>query len=97
MNGQAFEMSDVVEIAKHYRLQWEQVPQAWTLLYPEGRVQLNESAGEIFRRIDGKSTVAMIIDELQKAFNEADLRGAVLEALAIARRQGWVQVKPHGG
>lgn len=95
--AEKLELHDVVEIAKHYRLQWEQVPQAWMLLYPEGRVQLNESAGEIFRRLDGKSSVAMIIEELERSFNEADLRAPVLDALALAQQQGWIQVRSHDG
>ena len=36
-----------------YRLQWEEVQQAWVLLYPEGMVKLNGSAGEIIKRLDG--------------------------------------------
>lgn len=90
-------LGDIIEIARHYRLQWEAVPQAYVLLYPEGRVQLNPSAGEIFKRLDGKSTIASIIDELQTLFNEVDLRAPVLDALTIARQQGWITVKSHGG
>ena len=33
-----------------YRLQWEEVQQSWVLLYPEGMVKLNGSAGEIIKR-----------------------------------------------
>jgi pyrroloquinoline quinone biosynthesis protein D len=93
----ALELQDVVEVARHYRLQWEPVPQAYMLLYPEGRVQLNPSAGEIFKRLDGNATIAMIIHELQTVFNEPDLRNPVLDALALAREHGWISVKTHGG
>lgn len=34
-------------VAGHFRLQWEEVQKAWVLLYPEGMVKLNGSAGEI--------------------------------------------------
>lgn len=91
----AFEADDVVEIARHYRLQWEPVPQAYVLLYPEGRVQLNPSAAEIFKRLDGNATIATIIEDLQVAFNEPDLRTPIMDALALAQRQGWIQVKPR--
>jgi len=37
-----------------FRLQWEEVQQSWVLLYPEGMVKLNGSAGEIIKRLDGK-------------------------------------------
>ena len=33
-----------------FRLQWEEVQQSWVLLYPEGMVKLNGSAGEIMKR-----------------------------------------------
>ena len=32
-------------VASHFRLQWEEVQKAWVLLYPEGMVKLNSSAG----------------------------------------------------
>lgn len=84
-----------LELARHFRLQWEEVPQAWMLLYPEGRVQLNSSAGEIIKRVDGKRTVGEITDELQRIFNAPDLREDVLEALEIACKQGWIKVRDH--
>ena len=37
-----------------FRLQWEQVQECYVLLYPEGMVKLNDSAGEIMKLIDGK-------------------------------------------
>ena len=89
------ELTAITEIARHFRLQWEEVPQAWTLLYPEGRVQLNSTAGEIIRRLDGKRTIAEITEELQQAFNEPDLREDVLAALDLAREHGWIKVKDN--
>ena len=67
-------------IGRHFRLQWEEVQQAWVLLYPEGMVKLNGSAGEILRRCDGERRVDEIVADLERAF------------LAIARRQGWAEV-----
>jgi pyrroloquinoline quinone biosynthesis protein D len=87
------ELNDTVEISKHFRLQWEEVPKAYVLLYPEGRVQLNGSAGEIIKRVDGKATIAAIVEELQKTFNEPDLRTDVLAGLEIAYERGWIRVK----
>ena len=40
-------------IAKLFRLQWEPAQDAHVLLYPEGMVKLNQSAGEILLRCDG--------------------------------------------
>jgi pyrroloquinoline quinone biosynthesis protein D len=89
------EATTTLELAKHFRLQWEEVPQAWMLLYPEGRVQLNSSAGEIIKRVDGKRTIGEITAQLQTAFNAPDLREDVLEALEIACKQGWLKVRDH--
>lgn len=88
-------LTDTLAIARHFRLQWEPVPQAWVLLYPEGRVQLNGSAGEIMQRVDGKRSIATIVDELQQAFNEADLRADVLAGLELALARGWLKVTNH--
>lgn len=87
------ELADTMEISKHFRLQWEEVPKAYVLLYPEGRVQLNGSAGEIIKRVDGNATISAIVDELQKTFNEPDLRKDVLTGLEIAYERGWIRVK----
>ena len=42
---------------------------AHVLLYPEGMVKLNGSAGEILKRCDGQRTVAEIIADLETAFD----------------------------
>ncbi len=78
-------------VASHFRLQWEEVQQAWVLLYPEGMVKLNGSAGEILRRLDGSKTVAQLVGELEQAFEASDLTQDVLDFLAIAQGQGWVK------
>ncbi|WP_290653437.1 pyrroloquinoline quinone biosynthesis peptide chaperone PqqD [Aquisalimonas sp.] len=79
-----------VALARGVRLQWEPAQQARVLLYPEGMVQLNESAGEILALCDGR-TLAEMIDELQRRFPDAEVGDDVLEFLADARRQGWVE------
>ena len=75
----------------HYRLQWEEVQKSWVLLYPEGMVKLNGSAGEIMHRLDGAKTVQAVIDELESQFDATGLTPDVLDFLAIAQRQGWVK------
>ena len=79
-------------MASHYRLQWEEVQKSWVLLYPEGMVKLNGSAGEIMHRLDGIKTVQTVIDDLEKQFEATDLTPDVLDFLAIAQRQGWVKL-----
>jgi len=78
-------------VAGHFRLQWEEVQQAWVLLYPEGLVKLNGSAGEIMRRLDGEKTVQDVVEELERSFEAAGLTADVLEFLTLAQGRGWVQ------
>ena len=79
-----------IRIAALYRLQWEDSQQAYVLLYPEGMVKLNASAGEILRRCDGMHTVADIIADLKRDFPDADLEDDVLNLLSAARDNGWI-------
>ncbi|MEY4676314.1 MAG: pyrroloquinoline quinone biosynthesis peptide chaperone PqqD [Pseudomonadota bacterium] len=77
-------------VASMFRLQWEEVQQNWVLLYPEGMVKLNGSAGEIMRRLNGEKTVQTLIDDLEKDFGVSGLQADVLSFLDIAQAQGWV-------
>ena len=51
-----------------FRFQWEEAQNSYVLLYPEGMVRLNGSAGEILACCDGSREVAAIIDNLQSRF-----------------------------
>ncbi|HBI84460.1 MAG TPA: pyrroloquinoline quinone biosynthesis peptide chaperone PqqD [Alcaligenaceae bacterium] len=74
-----------------FRLQWEEAQKAYVLLYPEGMVQLNQSASEILKRCDGTRTVDEMIAELEKAFNEKDLRDPIEGMLRAAFDKNWIQ------
>ncbi len=77
-------------INPHFRLQWEAVQSAWVLLYPEGLVKLNRSAGEIMCRCDGSRSVGQIVAELEGLFDTGGLAADVDEFLRIAAEQRWV-------
>jgi len=77
-------------IGAGFRLQWEPAQDCHVLLYPEGMVKLNRSAGEILARCDGQRTVAAIVAELEQAFATRGLEGDVRAFLDIAARQRWV-------
>jgi len=79
-------------VASMFRLQWEEVQQSWVLLYPEGMVKLNTSAGEILKRLDGEKTMQALITELETAFEATGLQKEVLGFLDIAIKQGWVKL-----
>ena len=83
-------VEQVYVIAKLFRLQWEPAQKAWVLLYPEGMVRLNQSAGEILKRLDGRNTVAQVIEDCEAVFQVQGLGPDVLEFVTAAIRQGWV-------
>lgn len=82
-----------VAIAQGFRLQWEPAQNAHVLLYPEGMVKLNGSAGEILRRCDGARTLAEIVLDLETTFDQKGLAPDVQDFVAFAREQGWVRLK----
>ena len=73
-----------------YRLQWEATQNAYVLLYPEGMVKLNSSAGEILARCDGAHELDEIIEELERLFSTFELAPDVYRFLDHARLRGWL-------
>ena len=73
-----------------FRLQWEPAQDCHVLLYPEGMVKLNGSAGEIMKRCDGERSVAAIVTELEQAFTARGLEGEVLAFVTMAGQQRWL-------
>jgi len=76
-----------------YRLQWEAAQNAHVLLYPEGMVKLNGSAGEILKRCDGQRTVAEITADLERAFEVQGLRSDVDAFVSHAVENGWLELR----
>ncbi|HEX4986469.1 MAG TPA: pyrroloquinoline quinone biosynthesis peptide chaperone PqqD [Burkholderiales bacterium] len=93
---QGFTDDTVFELQRHFRFQWEPAQQAFVLLYPEGMVKLTGSSGEIMKRVDGKLSVAGIVEDLQKAFPGADLRGDVIGFLEHVHGKGWIRTRQAG-
>ena len=73
-----------------FRLQWEPVQDCHVLLYPEGMVKLNGSAGEIMKRCDGQRDVTAIVQDIEQTFNLKDLRKDVLGFVELAGKQRWL-------
>jgi pyrroloquinoline quinone biosynthesis protein D len=80
----------VPRIGTGFRLQWEPAQECHVLLYPEGMVKLNRSAGEILQRCDGQRTAEAIVAELESAFSTQGLQPEVYAFLELAERQRWV-------
>ena len=89
--------SDTPTISKLYRLQWEKAQDAYVLLYPEGMVKLNESAGEILSRVDGIKSISSITEELEKKFGVSDLTNDVISFVELAVQQGWLLLDEKNG
>ena len=81
-------------IARRYRLQWEPAQSAHVLLYPEGMVKLNGSAGEILRRCDGLASIAEITADLEKSFATTGLANDVVAFVTVALQNQWVVLHP---
>jgi pyrroloquinoline quinone biosynthesis protein D len=77
-------------VAAGFRLQWEPAQDCHVLLYPEGLVKLNGSAGEIMTRCDGVRSIAAIVADLESAFNAKGLEGDVLAFVELAGKQRWL-------
>ena len=79
-------------VSKQFRLQWEEAQQSWVLLYPEGMVKLNGSAGEIMKRCTGMATLKEIVADLESSFGAQGLAKDVLGFIDVARKQRWIEV-----
>ena len=88
MNGPGIDSRP--RIGRGFRLQWEAAQDCHVLLYPEGMVKLNGSAGEIMKRCDGERSVAEIVADLEATFNAQGLQGDVLGFVEMAGQQRWL-------
>jgi pyrroloquinoline quinone biosynthesis protein D len=81
-------------IGRGLRLQWEPAQNAHVLLYPEGMIKLNGSAGEIMKRCDGVRSVADITADLEQTFATSGLSGDVVAFVSMALDKKWLEVRP---
>ncbi|TBU91271.1 pyrroloquinoline quinone biosynthesis peptide chaperone PqqD [Stutzerimonas kirkiae] len=87
----------IPHIRRGFRLQWEPVQDCHVLLYPEGMITLNASAGEILLQVDGRRDTAAIIAELERRY--PDIPGVAADILAfleIAHAQLWIEFQQAG-
>jgi pyrroloquinoline quinone biosynthesis protein D len=80
-------------IAHGMRLQWEAAQEAHVLLYPEGMVKLNGSAGAIMSRCDGVRTLADIVADLERTYGMSDLAADVQAFVALALERRWLELR----
>ena len=83
--------ASIPQLNKHFRLQWEDAQDCYVLLYPEGMVKLNESAGMILSYVDGTKTMCTIIAELTERFSQVEgIASDIEEFMTTASAQRWV-------
>ena len=80
-------------IAQGLRLQWEPAQEAHVLLYPEGMVKLNGSAGAIMSRCDGVRTLAEIVADLERSYGLSGLEADVRAFVRLALEKRWLEVR----
>lgn len=88
-----FGLGDYVEIDPMYLFRWEESQQSHILLYPEGIVKLNETAGEILSCCTGEKSVREMIEELKARYTEGDVTSGVLRFLEVSHANGWIRRK----
>jgi len=71
----------------------EPAQNAHVLLYPEGMIKLNGSAGEIMKRCDGVRTLTEITADLERAFATTGLGNEVAAFVAMALQNKWLEVR----
>ena len=89
------EISESVKpvVGRGFRLQWEPAQEAHVLLYPEGMVKLNSSAGAIMSRCDGVRTVAEIVADIESTYGMTGLSADVVAFVVMARDNRWLELR----
>jgi pyrroloquinoline quinone biosynthesis protein D len=80
-------------VGRGFRLQWEPAQGAHVLLYPEGMVKLNGSAGAIMSRCDGQRTLEEIVADLETAFGVQGLSADVTAFVQMALEKSWLEMR----
>ena len=79
-------------VERGLRLQWEPAQNAHVLLFPEGMIKLNGSAGEILKRCDGATTIADITADLERAFAASNLSDDIIRFVTMAVEKKWLKI-----
>lgn len=83
---------DIYALALHHRFQWEEAQQSYVILFPEGMVKLHGGAGEVLKRVDGKTSVGDIVTALKAAFPDADdIEKDIIGMFELAVSKAWLR------
>jgi pyrroloquinoline quinone biosynthesis protein D len=94
VNPPVIDETSIPTVGRGFRLQWEEAQKAHVLLYPEGMIKLNGSAGEIMKRCDGQTNLGTITANLESAFNAQALSADVIAFVRMAVEKRWLTLQP---
>ena len=87
----SFDRSKTPHWRPGYRYQYEPAQKGHVLLYPEGMIKLNDSAGLIGGLVDGQRSVAAIISELEQQFpGVPEVADDIEQFMEVARAEHWI-------
>ncbi|WP_343580181.1 pyrroloquinoline quinone biosynthesis peptide chaperone PqqD [Acinetobacter sp.] len=94
MSNAAFDLNLIPTWRQGYRFQFEPAQNAFVILYPEGMIKLNDSAGAIGQHIDGQHSVAVIVGLLKQQFGDiAEIEQDVIDYMQVAQQQYWIDLR----
>ncbi|MDR6541880.1 pyrroloquinoline quinone biosynthesis protein D [Acinetobacter bereziniae] len=94
MNNKALDQNLIPIWRPGYRFQFEPAQNSFVILYPEGMIKLNESAGAIGQGIDGINSILDIITYLKQQFGDiAEIDNDVFDYMLVAQQQYWIDFK----
>ena len=79
-----------IKLNPNFQFQWEDKQNCYVLLYPEGMVQLNQSAGEILALCTGENDDKSINKILCEKFEVEDLTQDIKSFLEEAKNRNWI-------
>ena len=83
---------NIYKIAAHHRFQWEKAQDCYVILFPEGMVKLNGSAGEVLNLVNGEVDVKSITEILSKKFSDAPNIAKDIEGMIeLALEKAWIE------
>ncbi len=96
-NDAAVQPTDIVELNPTFLFRWEEPQQAHVLLYPEGLVKLNPTAGQILEAVSQTVAVGDLIEIFRMRYdnmhNKQDIEKDILAFLEASRERGWIRIK----
>ncbi|MEB6668188.1 pyrroloquinoline quinone biosynthesis peptide chaperone PqqD [Acinetobacter vivianii] len=94
MSNAEFDLNLIPTWRQGYRFQFEPAQNAFVILYPEGMIKLNDSAGAIGQHINGQQNVADIVALLKQQFGDiAEIEQDVVDYMRVAQQQYWIDLR----